>query len=168
MIITHKYKVLDGSSCFYAVGDQILVIRAAESTFSTLGWTAKRDKHGFLVHYTGGVLERAASAYGQACNMHWQVYEPDTIRVEIHTTNNPMVSLVRTRIHLKYSWMTKKKQQDRATRFQEAFLYEFAKLELPLVSTDKWNGLVETHPILRCSPVWNPQYWQPVPVATNA
>jgi hypothetical protein len=160
VIVSHKYRVLRSSLRLYALGDPPLVKRAAEDVFSKLEWRAKWTTDKFtkdtvLVHYPGGLIERGGAAYVQACNMHWEAYLADHIHISLEPTNNPMVSLLGTRVYLKLSWFNKQKQESRSQRFHEALYKEFRKFEIPLVQATDWEDLVAAHPVLRCSPVWN-------------
>ena len=159
MIIRIRSTALGSSASLYAVGENSSLARqAAENTFLKLGWPAEWDKHGCLVHYPRGLMDRTGSAYVRATT--WgDPYLADTISIGVYATNNPLVCLVKTGLHLKTGrWIQRKKsqqkQQDRANTFYQELVSEFGKLELRLVRAEDWTELVSKARMFRCSPFW--------------
>ena len=163
MQITHKYQTIGRDCWYYAVGDRALVKHATERTFIDLNWRAKWNPHEELIHYPGGWLDRAESAYTQACNLAPTVYSPDLITVAFYITNNAVVTLLKTSVQLKLGWLNKKKQHTRLSTFYDALFYQLRKLEIRLVGIDDWPRTISKSPELRCSPVWDARHVKPVP-----
>lgn len=95
MLIRTKFRTHQGAVPLYALGSTELVKRAADNVFLQLGWTAKWNKHSVLMHYPGGWVDRAGSAYTRASSMPLSDnYGTDAISIALHETNNPDVQLL--------------------------------------------------------------------------
>jgi hypothetical protein len=156
MRFTTKFQITLDHQYLYAVGTSSVVRKAAECTFSQLGWKAKWDKNGVLNHYPGGWLQRAVSGYTRLSStpaIGSMPYETDAIKIAHQETNNLSVSLLGISLCLKV-WLSDVALQERIRKFYQSLEYEFRKVEIGLIKHNEWSAVVSKHPELRCSPVW--------------
>ena len=144
--LTFRWKI---STPCYAIGEHAIIRKAAENTFSSLGWRAKWKEQHCLEYVRWGVLAKLHSKISTV-----GVVPTDRVAIWVYETNNPSVSLVKTSFYTKIKFFNKDKQQKRIADFCRTVECEFRKFKIILIEHNRWAEAVSRYPQLRCSPVW--------------
>jgi len=151
--VKYKYKVRTGWHRLYAIGAHGAVVRALRATFTDHGMRIQQEKGTTLVHFPGGWLDRAASAYNRSMSVMGGPLA-NSFTLAYTRTDNAAVTLVDVQLYHKTSFISNRLTESRIGKFFSALQQEAAIGDIALVAADDWPAVLRDHPELRCSPYW--------------
>jgi len=109
----------------YAIGAHGAVVRALRATFTDHGMRIQQEKGTTLVHFPGGWLDRAASAYNRSMSVMGGPLA-NSFTLAYTRTDNAAVTLVDVQLYHKTSFISNRLTESRIGKFFSALQQEAA------------------------------------------